>query len=63
MRGKLTSSGHRRCGPDRTDLPIHPCARMSRERYISLYRPGGVDEAERVAPAEAIARHRQLADA
>lgn len=59
--GQLTSSGHGRGGPNRTDFPVHPGARVRRERHISLYRPGGVDEAERVAPAEAVARHRELA--
>lgn len=62
MRGKLTRSGDRRSSPNGTDLPILPCTRMGRERYISLYRPGGVDEAERVAPAEAVACHGDPAD-
>lgn len=59
---KLTGSGHRRGGPNRTDFPVHPSARVRRKRHIRLHRPGGVDEAERVAPAEAVARHRELGD-
>lgn len=62
MRGQLTGSGHRRGGSNRTDFPVLPCARMRRERHIRLYRPGGVDEAERVAPAEAVACHCELGD-
>lgn len=63
MRGaQLTGSGHRRGGSNRTDFPVLPCARVRRERDIRLYRPGRVYEAERVAPAEAVARHRELGD-